>query len=277
MTANDSLERRIADHYATEAPPRAPDWLLASALETIEATPQRRVLRRMPWRFPHMNNFAKLAIAAVVVIAVGAVGLSVLSPQSPSDVGSQPTASPSASAAPTPSTSPSSSSVSPTELTETFTSERFGFSISYPAGWVPRPATEAWTTGFPQYVSTNGDVIYEPVLGGDLWIGVASQPLAEGMTSEQWVDDVLATGISGLDSCDEPIEPATIDGNQGKRCGSPAAAVVAGGRGYAVLLYVSGDDPAVADTYDRAFFDEILASLQLQPEDAVDTPPSASP
>ncbi len=78
MTASDSLERRIADHYATEATPRAPDWLLASALETIDDTPQRRVLMRMPWRFPHMNNFAKVAIAAVVVIAVGAVGLSLL-------------------------------------------------------------------------------------------------------------------------------------------------------------------------------------------------------
>ena len=277
MTANDSLERRIADHYAAEATPRAPDWLLASTLETIEDTPQRRVLIRVPWRFPHMSNFAKLAVAAVVVIALGAVGLSVLSPQTPSEVGGQPTASPSASASPTPGTSPSSSSVSPTELTETFTSERFGFSISYPAGWVPRPATDAWTTGFPQYVSTNGDVIYEPVLGGDLWIVVASQPLADGTSSTQWVDDVLATGIGELDSCDPPIEPVTIDGNQGKRCGSPAAAVVAGGRGYAVLLYVGGDDSALADTYDRAFFDEILATVRLQPENAVESLPSASP
>ena len=272
MTANDSLERRIADHYAAEATPRAPDWLLASTLDTIEDTPQRRVLIRVPWRFPHMNNFAKLAIAAVVVIAVGAVGLSVLRPQTPSDVGGQPTASPSASASPTPSTSPSSSSVSPTELTETFTSERYGFSISYPAGWVPRPATSPWTASFPDFGSTAGDVIYDPVLESDLWIVVASQPLAEGTTSTQWVDDMLAAGIAGLDSCDPPIEPVTIDGNQGRRCGSPAAAVTAGGRGYAILLYVSGDNPAVLAAYDQAYFDEILASLRLQPEDAVDTP-----
>ena len=80
MTANDNLERRIADHYAAEATPRAPDWLLRSTLEAIDVTPQRRVLMRVPWRDPHMNNFAKVAIAAVVVIAVGAVGLSLLRP-----------------------------------------------------------------------------------------------------------------------------------------------------------------------------------------------------
>jgi hypothetical protein len=37
MTANDRLERRVADYYAAEAPPRAPDWLLRSTLETIDA------------------------------------------------------------------------------------------------------------------------------------------------------------------------------------------------------------------------------------------------
>ncbi len=122
---------------------------------------------------------------------------------------------------------------------------------------------------FPDFGSTAGDVIYDPVLESNLWIVVASQPLTEGTTSTQWVDDVLGSTIAGLDSCDPPIEPVTIDGNQGRRCGSPAAAVAAGGRGYAVLLYVSGDDPAVAAMYDQAYFDEILATLRLQPEDAV--------
>jgi hypothetical protein len=278
MTANDSLERRIADHYAAEAPPRAPDWLLRSTLETIDATPQRRVLNRVPWRFPNMNNFAKVAIAAVVVIAVGAVGLSVLRPSTPSSVGGQPIASPSPSPASTPGTSPSDSPGSPPALTGTYTSDRYGFTISYPAGWVPRPATETWTTGFPDFSTTTGDVIYDPVLQGNLWIVVASQPLADGTTSTQWVDDLLASaGLGGVDTCDGPIEPVMIDGNQGRRCVSPSAAVAAGGRGYAVVLYVSGDDPALAVAYDRAYFDGILATLRLQPQDAVDSVPSASP
>ena len=189
MTANESLERQVADYYASEAPQRAPDWVLRSALETIEDTPQRRVVIRVPRRFQPMNTYAKVAIAAVVVIAVGIAGLSFLRPASPSGVGGQPTASPSPSPSPTPSPSPSASTVAPPALTETFTSTRHGFSISYPTGWVPRPATEPWTTGVPDFFQTAGDVIYDPVLESNLWLMVASQPLA-GKSGTQWLDDM---------------------------------------------------------------------------------------
>ena len=268
MTANDSLERRIADHYAAEAPQRAPDWLLASTLQTIDDTRQRRVLIRVPWRSPNMNTFTKVAIAAVVVIAVGAVGLSLLRPSTSSGVGGQPGASPSASAF----ASPSGSSVSPPALTGTYTSDRYGFSISYPAGWVTRPATDTWTTSLPDFGSTTGDVIYDPVLQDHLWIMVASQSLPDGKTAAQWVDDLLVAA----GECAVPPGPVTIDGNQGQQCGS-LAAVAAGGRGYAIVLYTSGDDPTVVIAYDQAYFDAILATLQLQPQNAVDPGPSASP
>lgn len=274
MNANDSLERRLADFYESEAPPRAPDWVLRSALQTIDTTRQRRVVIRAPWRFPHMNTFAKVAIAAVVVIAVGAVGLSVLRPPSSSDVGGQPTASPSPSPSISSGASPSIAVASPPPLTETFTSERHGFSISYPTGWVPRPATDPWTTGFPDFGTMDGDVIYDPDLESDLWIMVASQPLA-GKTEAQWVDDTLM-GLSSADFCETASEPVTIDGVEGQHCGS-AAAVATGDRGYVMKLYTSGDSPAAVAGYDQAYFNDILATLQLQPEDAVDTAPSPSP
>ena len=44
MNANHDLERRLADFYATEAPQRAPDWVLGEALATIDTTKQRRVV-----------------------------------------------------------------------------------------------------------------------------------------------------------------------------------------------------------------------------------------
>jgi hypothetical protein len=273
MTANDSLERQVADYYATEAPQRAPDWVLRTALETIDNTQQRRVFIRAPWRFPNMNTFAKVAIAAVIVIAVGAVGLSFLRPASPSGVGVQPTASPSPSPS-TPSPTPSASPVVPPALTETFTSTRHGFSISYPTGWVSRPATDPWTTSFPNFGSTAGDVIYDPDLQDHLFLLVASQPLA-GTSGAQWVDDLL-TGLEGAGECSAPIEPVTIDGTQGRLCDSYAA-VSAGGRGYVIALYTSPDNPSEVAGYDQAYFNDILATMQLAPEDAVDTPASASP
>ena len=271
MNANDSLERRLADYYESERPPRAPDWVLRSALETIDDIPQRRVVIRVPWRFPQMNTFAKVAIAAVVVIAIGAVGLSVLRPPSASNVGGQPTASPSPS--PSPTFGATIIPEPPPALTETFTSERHGFSISYPTGWVARPAIDPWATGFPDFASTNGDIIHDPVLQDHLWIMVASQPLG-GKSGTQWVDDMLA---QQGDDCGAPTEPFTIVGGQGKVCTTSIAAASAGGRGYLMNLYTSGDDPSAVAAYDQAFFREVIATLQLRPEDAIDTAPSPSP
>jgi hypothetical protein len=274
MNVNRDLERQLADFYESEAPPRAPDWVLRSALQTIDSTRQRRVVISVPWRSTNMNTFAKIAIAAVVVIAVGAVGLSVLRPPSSTNVGGQPTASPSPSASPIPSPSPTTPPAAAPALTETFTSERYGFSISYPTGWVPRPATDPWTTGFPDFAQTNGDIIHDPVLQGSLWIVVASQPLA-GKTPTQWLDDLVA-GLRGAGECDSPIEPVTIDGGQGRLICGAMAASSAGDLGYLIWLYTGGDDPAAVAGYDQAYFHDILATVQLQPENAVDTAPSPS-
>jgi hypothetical protein len=274
MNANHELERRLADFYASEAPQRAPERVLDAVLATTDITRQRRAVFRLPWRFPTMNTYAKIAVAAVAVVAIGAVGLAVLRPGSSPGVGGPPITSPSLS--PAPSASSGASAVAPPALTETFTSERHGFSTSYPAGWVARPATEPWTTGFPSFESTDVDVIYDPAQDtGHLWIAVASQPLA-GKSGEQWVDDTL-TGLSSAGICEPPNERVTIDGAQGGMCASSVAVVTAPDRGYLILLYVSGDDPAVGLIYDREYFNEILATVQLIPESAIDTAPSASP
>lgn len=55
------------------------------------------------------------------------------------------------------------------------------------------------------------------------------------------------------------------------------AAVTTDGRGYVVGLYTSGDEAWLSVTYNRAWFEELLATLQLRPEDAVDSAPSPSP
>jgi hypothetical protein len=48
------------------------------------------------------------------------------------------------------------------------------------------------------------------------------------------------------------------------------AAVTTAGRGYLIHLFSSPDDPAAVAPYDRAWFEEVLATVQLTPEDAVD-------
>lgn len=97
MTPNHDLDRRLADFYATEAPERAPEWVLASALTTIETTHQRRVLLRAPWRFGHMNTLTKALIAAAAVLVVLIAGYKLLPGNG---VGTNPTPSPSPTASP---------------------------------------------------------------------------------------------------------------------------------------------------------------------------------
>ena len=274
MNANDSLERGIADVYEREAPSRAPDWVLSSVLDAIDTTPQRRVLIPAPWRFRHMNTFAKAAIAAVVVVAIGAVGLSVLSPGRSSGVGGQPSASPSVSPSPSLSTSPDPSAP---PLSQTFTSERHGFSMSYPAGWEAIHATAPSTTALPQFGAADGDFVHDPALDvAHLFIASASRPLGSE-DAAQWPAKTLSA-LAAADECALPLTPITIDGSAGQLCGM-VAATSAGDRGYVFALYTSGDDPDAVAAFDDAFFRSVLATVRLTPETADDSPaaPSASP
>jgi hypothetical protein len=260
MTANHDLERRIADFYASEAPQRAPEWVLRSALETVDNTKQRRAFIRVLWRFSNMNNYARLAVAAVAVIAVGFIGLAVLRPGTAPGVGGP---GPSPSPSP-PSISPRTSSSPLPALTETFTSTINGISVGYPAGWKIQRATEPWTTGLVQQGSPFADVIYEKEQDSP-FIAVASQPLG-GKTADQWRTDYLA--LTGA-SCAAP-EPVTVDGASGvlDDCEfGPQALVSVGGRGYLIWLYR-------IDDFD--WFKENLATVKLHPEDAVTVSPSPS-
>jgi hypothetical protein len=79
----------------------------------------------------------------------------------------------------------------------------------------------------------------------------------EGCTATEPIAVDGATGVIGADACD-------------------VVAVTTAGRGYRIQLYTSGDEPSNG-AYDRAWFKEVLATVQLQPEHAVDVAPSASP
>ena len=266
MNADHELERRIADFYATEAPVRAPERVLESALATIDTTRQRRALVRVPWRFPTMNTYAKFAIAAVAVIAVAGFGLAVLQPGTRTGIGA-PGPTPSATSSPSPDPS------APPPLGATFTSAIHGISISYPTGWVVLPATEPWTG--PSEINFGSpalDRLHDPVLMDHLFLGLASQPLA-GKTGETWVTDLLDAPDWG---CVDARQPVTVDGASGLLC-SNVAAVSSGDRGYLIWLYTSGDDPWLERFYDEAWFRQILATVNLDPSSAVVSSPSTAP
>jgi hypothetical protein len=269
MNANDELERRIADFYATETPPRAPDWVLESALTTIDTTPQRRALIRLPRRFQTMNTFTKVAVAAVAVIAIGGVGLAVLRPgQAPPGIGGP--GSPSSSPAGSPFL-PSASLTQYPALTGTFTSSIHGISTAYPSGWTVTEALQPWRSGIPAQCDPQcSDRIVEKNFDSP-FLGLSSQPLA-GLTGDAWLAKLLSEPGLG-NTCAPQTEAVTIDGNPGQinvLCpeGLLTAETWTEDRGYFIVLYRIDD---------VAWFKDILATVRLHPEDAVDTTPSLSP
>jgi len=266
MNANDNLERGIADVYEHEAPGRAPDWVLASVLDAIDTTPQRRVLIPVPWRFPRMNSFAKLAIAAVAVIAVGLVGWNLLGPRTSSSVGGQPSPSPSVSPSPSPTPDPSA----PPPLSETFISSIHGITLSYPAGWETQAATEPWAGGEINFREPQGDVLYDRSLTDHLFLLIVSRPLG-AQSPEAWIDSIRNDPEGG---CTDP-ETIAVDGADARLCTSYTY-TSAGGRAYMIRLYTSGDEGWLERYYDTAWFKRVLETVQLRPEDAVDTPASSA-
>jgi hypothetical protein len=261
MTATNDLERRVSDFYASEAPPRAPEWLLHSALETIETTPQRRPRLGASWRYPTMNSFAKLAVAAVAVITVGAIGLSVLTSGRPGP-GAVETPTPSLAPSPSPTGTPRPEPTLP-PLTQSYTSTIHGFSIQYPDGWVARPATEAWTGGIPAGGSPAVDNLSDGSVTSK-FVAVASQPLGE-TTADAWTEE-FSTHAEWGDTCAITTEPVTVDGVSGVlviHCpdDTPSAFLVAEGRGYIIIGYNLGSLQA---------FQDVLETVQLSPENAVD-------
>ena len=263
MIPDPDLERRLADFYATELPPRAPDRVLDTALATIEHTRQRHAATRLLWRFPVMNSYAKVAVAAVAVIVIGATGVAVLRPGSSPGAGGP--------AAPSVSASPSPSPI--LSLTQSFTSPTYGLSVSYPAGWQTRAATTPWPgTEPPPFGSDEGDLMYDPALTDRLFVGAASLPLA-GADGGEWAE--AAVNLVGWDDTCATVEPIAIEGADGavlSACpgSTPRAGAWAGDRGYLIWGYGLDDQYG---TDEVAAFREILATVRLDPASADDAAP----
>jgi hypothetical protein len=115
--STDPVVTRIVRSWLEEGATVLPDRVLDAVLDQLPATPQRRAWWPVR-RFEQMNNYAKVAIAAVAVIAVAAIGITLI-PRSggvgASPAALTPTASqiPTASPTPTPTSSPAPTDESP--------------------------------------------------------------------------------------------------------------------------------------------------------------------
>jgi hypothetical protein len=155
-----------------------------------------------------------------------------------------------------------SASVPP--LHQTFTSPLMGYSVAYPEGWTPVPATELWEPGAPNFWDDPvGDRIESDTAG----FRGTSQALAAGQSPDEWLNAYLASAPTGCGEREEvPVggETATIDLNGcaglGRLGGSVFDVVlVAGNRGYNFTM--EGD-------VDHALLIAMLATVSLDPAGA---------
>ena len=156
MTAQHDLNRQL-NAFLSDGPITLPDESFDAVRDRTEQTRQRVVLG--PWRVPTVSKLVPIGLGAAAVIAVLFLGSQFIG--SPTSNVGGPASQPSASAAP--SEAPASagpSPESPPPLTQSFTSQMHGFSVSYPEGWTDRAATEPWTgTGGPHFPDPYADLL----------------------------------------------------------------------------------------------------------------------
>ena len=266
MTAHDDLDRQLND-FLRDGPSELPYQSFDAVRDRTEGTRQRVVIG--PWRLPEMNKIVIIGLGAAAVVVLVFVGTQLFGTSRGVGSGASATAEPTATEEPSPSPSAAGPSPSPAPpLTESFTSTQHGISLSYPEGWTAHAATGPWTDStFPlAFREAHADFLYDPTLEADLFLTFASQPIGDS-TPEDWMVAQMASdeGCSATD-------PIAVNGATGLIGAGDCnvAVVTTAGRGYWIQLYTSGDDPLAVAAYDRAWFQEVLATVQLHPEDAVD-------
>jgi hypothetical protein len=280
MTAHHDLDQQLTA-FLRDGPDELPGASFDSVRDRTDRTSQRVVIG--PWRAPTLNKIVPIGLGAAAVIGVLFLGSQFMGSPS-SNVGgpaSQPpaTVAPSEAPASAPPASAVPSPISASALTQIFTSTVHGISVSYPEGWIIEPATGPWTDG-PNSHSFNNpqdDRLFGmPITMDELFLNIASQPIGDA-APEDWTAEQMAEWES-TPGC-TATEPIAVDGATGLigSEGCDLAVVTTDGRGYWISLRTNPDGGSVVAPFDRAWFEEVLATVQLHPEDAVDVAPSATP
>jgi hypothetical protein len=250
----------LAD-WLDDGPTRLPDQTRRAIEVGLRSTTQRRSIIGWPWRSDLMNPTLKIAAGATAMVLVAAVGLSILAPAG--GIGGPPP-SPSPTASPTPSATPAAAAG-----TVPFTSARYGYDLSVPAGWKLTPSTRAWTMAQDQHdwLSPGSDQFRAPA--NSLLFTVFAAPIPAGTSGDAWIEAyaVPATppppGASpsplseGAACTLTPVDLGvdTVDGHPVSfraepnlpSCGGTSAFVPVGNRMYVLSVWLPGKEAILTD------------------------------
>ena len=271
--------------WLEEGPQTLPDQTARAIDVSIRSTSQRRPAIRLPWRFPTMSSYPKVAIGVAAVVAVALGGALILGPRLSTPnrgVGGDPTPSPSPTASPL--ASPSPTPIDPTTWTP-YTSPRYGYSASRPSDWSYGASTTFWTVPEPKgNLVPMIDYVYGGYGGVDATWAATSMKVPEGMSDQAWTDLYRNGQIDRIDA--HRLLPSARDMGSGDHNGVPGrlkegcsvleAIVFSEGRVYVFGGWVSTiTTPGVPDDF-RETYEAWLSTITLDPASALD-PPVASP
>lgn len=172
--------------WLEDGPAVLPDQTRRAIAVNTRTTRQARHPMWAPWRTPAMNPLARMAVAAVALVVVVGGAVYLLSPTgtSPGGVGGGPPSTTAPSPSPSPTTGPAPSA-SAARLP--FTSTRYGYSLSMPAGWRTIPSTRAWTLTVDRndWMSPGSDQYR--AAGDSLLFTVFAAPIPSGTTGADWI------------------------------------------------------------------------------------------
>ena len=276
MTTRHDPDRALSA-WLEEGPNVLPEVTRRAIEVGVRATRQVRRRSLVPWWRTETGLRSQLVVGAfAVVVALGGFYLS--GPGSnplPAGVGAAPpTSQPSTSrpSTPIPSGVPA--------MTEVFRSSIHGYSVRYPAGWMPSSAsTPWWPPAWKQQTDADAaslfDVIRSPLNSTSFRVASATAP--DGVSIDSWVDTFM-TFSDQVGCAPARITQPTIviDGYEGRvrdSCGEVEATVAVERRVYMFTLFgtdteVNGRAGALRDV-----FDAFAATIDLRPEDALDSSP----
>jgi len=168
------------------------------------------------------------------------------------------------------STKPSSSptvSAAPV-ATSSFTSPVYGYTVSYPTGWVVAGARTVWTHGKNSQADPGvSDIFQSP---GKARVEIAVQNVPAGWSAARWESDFLSNPAPAqMAACyprPQQWAAVTIAGHPGgllgrvSWCGFTEGVVVIGQRAY-VIKGVVDPNTLTADTFDMGVLHQMFGSL----------------
>lgn len=257
--------------WLEEGPMRLPDATRRAIAVSTATTHQARRPIWSSWRYPFMNTYAKLAITALVVVVVGAAGLALLGPglsgigsplsPGPSHTASQPPSNPPSEA---PAASPSSA-LTDTANWVSFTSTRYGYTISHPPSWSATPADKNSTATTPPVTlpDSSSDQFVGQSTSQSVMVSSFAINLPGGMAFDDWVNRYYTPAVGKAAPCSNPptMDSITVDGHPGDLavndpCSSTEAFVLVDGRIHEFGVWRANERP---------LFDAFLSTVTFAP------------